>query len=149
MGNFAFFSTELGPMLGSFDEYDELEELVILDRDPIATGSYNDHAGSVVRGSVISTLGGVVIQDFGVNVQDQRISFSDEAALTETTKEALRALYEISSGTYYFTDGYDCWLVQFSRPNGFVYRRNLISSHYGVARFDYEINLVVKAHEDV
>jgi hypothetical protein len=148
MPKFVFFSTELGPALDP-DEYDDYEAMVRLDRDPIATGNYDDHAGTTMRGSVIPTLGGVVIQDFGYQIQDQRISLSDEAALTIETVNALRAIYEISSGEYYFTDGYDCWLVQFSRPNGFVYRRNLISSFYEVARFDYEINLVVKDHENV
>jgi hypothetical protein len=102
-----------------------------------------------MRGSVIPTLGGVVVQDFGVQIQDQRITFSDEAALSEITKEALKTLYEVSSGEYYFTDGYDCWLVQFARPNGFIYRRNLVSSFHNVARFDYTINLIVKDHENV
>jgi hypothetical protein len=149
MPKFAIFSTELGPSIDPYDEYDHYAQIVRFDRDPIATGSYDDHAGSTVRGSVITTLGGVVIQDFGINIQDQRISFSDEAALTETTKEALRTLYETSSGIYYFTDGYDCWEVQFARPNGFTYKRNLISSFFEVARFDYTVNLIVKEHENV
>ena len=130
MGKFTFFSTELGPMLGPFDEYDEydeLENLFIFENDPIAKGTYNPHAGTTVRGSVIPTLGGVVVQDFGPEIMDQRISFSDEAALSKSAIDDLIALYELTSKELYFTDGYDCWLVQFSRPNGFVYHRNLIS----------------------
>ena len=149
MPKFVIFSTELGPALDPYDEYDDYASIVRFDRDPIVTGSYDDHAGSIMRGSVIPTLGGVVVQDFGVQIQDQRITFSDEAALSEITKEALKTLYEVSSGEYYFTDGYDCWLVQFARPNGFIYRRNLVTSFHNVARFDYTINLIVKDHENV
>lgn len=149
MAKFAFFSIESGPMLDPYDKYADFVDYFGFTSDPIGKGSYDPHAGTTVRGSVISTLGGVVVQDFGPMIMDQRITFSDEAALTKEDVDALIALYETSSGEYYFTDGYDCWLVQFSRPNGFIYRRNLISSHYGVARFDYEINLVVKDHENV
>jgi len=149
MPKFAIFSIELGPSLDPKSLPIEPTSTVVFDRDPIITGSYDPHAGSTVRGSVIPTLGGVVIQDFGPQIQDQRISFSDEAAVCLATITALTALYELSSTELYFTDGYDCWLVQFSRPDGFVYRRNLISSHFNVARFDYEINLVVKDHENV
>jgi hypothetical protein len=146
VAKFAIFSTELGPTLDpSEDEYDSLEHLFIFRSDPIGKGSYDPHAGSTVRGSVIPTLGGVKVQDFGPQIQDQRLSFSDEAALTEADKNALVVLYELSSKELYFTDGYDCWLVQFARPDGFVYRRNLITSHNNIARFDYEIKLVVKA----
>jgi len=150
MPKFVLFSTENGPSLNPLDdEYDGYNFIVRLDKDPIGTGSYDPHAGSTCRGSVIATLGGVVVQDFGPQIQDQRITFSDEAALTENTLDYLIELYELSSTELYFTDGYDCWLVQFARPNGFVYRRNLITSFYEVARFDYEITLVVKEHEDV
>jgi len=148
MAKFAIFSTELGPAIDP-DEYDNYTYCVHLDRDPIATGSYDPHAGSTVRGSVIPTLGGVVVQDFGPQIQDQRITFSDEACLSQGTITSLITLYELASTELYFTDGYDCWLVQFARPNGFVYRRNLITSFYNVAKYDYEITLVVKAHENV
>lgn len=146
---FAIFSTELGPMLDPRDEYDALVSLVFLDRDPIATGSYNPYAGSEMRGTVIPTLGGVVVQDFGRQIQDQRISISDEAAISLATRTALITLYEISSGVYYFTDGYECWEVQFVRPNGLITRRNLMTSFFNRPMFDYEINLVVKDKENV
>jgi len=146
---FVIFSIELGPTINPQGLETPLEDMVVLDRDPIATGKYDPYAGSVMRGSVIPTLGGVVIQDFGSQIMDQRIIFSDEAALSKETIDDLIALEAITSGQYYFTDGYDCWLVQFSRPIGFVHRRNLISSYFGVARFDYEITLVVMDHENV
>jgi hypothetical protein len=140
---------ELGPSANPRAMSPAPASLVFFDRDPIATGSYEPSAGTTVRGSVIPTLGGVVIQDFGVNVQDQRINISDEAAFTKATVDALTALYIVSSGRYYFTDGYSCWEVQFARPDGFMYRRNLLTSFYNTARFDYEIKLVVKDTENV
>jgi hypothetical protein len=136
-------------MLDPSDEYDQLVHLFIFSSDPIGKGTYDPSAGSTVRGSVIPTLGGVVVQDFGPQIMDQRISFSDEAAIDTEDKEALTVLHDLSSLELYFTDGYDCWKVQFSRPNGFVYKRNLISSHFSMARFDYAINLVVLDHENV
>ncbi len=145
---FAFFSTENGPSLAP-DEYDGYASLVVLDRDPIYTGEYNPHAGTTVRGSVIPTLGGVFIQDFGPMGQDQRITISDEAAISEDTVASLINLYEAVSASYYFTDGFDCFLVQFSRPDGFIYKRNMVSSFYGVARFDYVITLVVMGTTNV
>jgi len=149
MPKFVIFSTELGPDIDPYDEYDDYEYIVRLDRDPIITGSYDPHAGSAYRGSVIPTLGGVVVQDFGPQIQDQRITFSDEACLTQNTIMSLIELYELSSTELYFTDGYDCWKVQFARPGGFAYHRNLVTSHYNMAMYDYEITLVVKAKENV
>lgn len=148
-GKFAIFSTELGPMLDPANNATPPASLVVFDKDPTVTGDYDHFAGSVMRGSVIPTLGGVVIQDFGEQIMDQRITFSDEAAISKNTVDAIVALEVITSGEYYFTDGYDCWKVQFARPLGFIYRRNLVSSFFNVARFDYEINLVVKDHENV
>lgn len=146
---FVIFSIELGPMLNPQASFTPLTDMVVFDRDPIATGKYDPYAGSTTRGAVIPTLGGVVIQDFGPQIMDQRIIFSDEAAISKTTVDALVLLEAVSSGEYYFTDGYDCFKVQFARPLGFAYRRNLISSFFDVARFDYEVTLVVKDHENV
>ena len=106
MPKFAIFSTELGPMIDPIDEYDTLVDYVLFDSDPIATGSYDPNAGSTVRGSVIPTLGGTVVQDFGPQIKDQRIEISDEAILSKETIDAIQAMYETASGQYYFTDGY-------------------------------------------
>ena len=143
MAKFVIFSIELGASVDPWDEYDDYAEIVRFDRDPMVTGKYDPHAGTAFRGSVIPTLGGVVIQDFGSQIKDQRISISDEAALSADTITTIKSMYEAVDTQYYFTDGYDCYLVQFSRPNGFVYRRNLVSSFYEVPRFDYEITFVV------
>lgn len=149
MAKFAIFSTELGPSLNPAGLSPGPASLVVFDRDPMPDGNYDPYAGSTVRGSVIPTIGGVVIQDFGYQIKDQRIAISDSAAFSQTTVDALDLLYRVSSGEYYFTDGYECWKVQFSRPDGFIYRRHLVSSYWNVARFDYEINLVVKDIENV
>lgn len=149
MSKFAIFTTELGPSLDPVNMDTQPETIVVFDRDPIATGEYDPQAGSIMRGSVIPTLGGVVIQDFGAQIMDQRIRISDDAAMSESIVESLYSLYILAAAVYYFTDGYDCFLVQFARPNGFIYRRNLISSFYNIPMFDYEINLVVKAIENV
>jgi hypothetical protein len=146
---FVIFSTELGPMLDPQSSVTALASMVVFDKDPIETGEYKPFSGSIMRGSVIPTLGGVVVQDFGSQIMDQRIVFSDKTALSKTIVDSLIALDAVSGGVYYFTDGYDCWEVQFARPNGFVYQRDLISSFYNVAKFDYEVNLVVKDHENV
>jgi len=140
---FIIFSTERGASIVPKTLSPAPASLVIFSRDPIATGSYDPHAGTTSRGTVVSTLGGTVIQDFGSNMQDQRIAIKDEAAFTQTIVTNILSLYNVASTEYYFTDGYDCFKVQFARPNGFSHRRNLISSFYGVARFDYEINFVV------
>lgn len=140
---FVIFSTEKGASLDPWDEYDEYVSIVKFDRDPMITGKYDAFAGTTFRGSVIPTLGGVVVQDFGTQIKDQRINISDEGALSLITVTAIKALHDASDTEYYFTDGYDCYKVQFSRPNGFVYRRNLVPAFYGIARFDYEINFVV------
>ena len=149
MGKFAIFSTELGPMLDVTDEYDSLVHCFIFGTDPIGKGNYDPHVGTTKRGSIIATLGGVIVQDFGDQIQDQRITFTDDSALTLADVTALQTIYSLASTELYFTDGYDCWKVQFALPNGFRYKRNLITSYHGVARFDYEINLVVKDHENV
>jgi hypothetical protein len=149
MAKFAIFSTEMGPSLDPVNMSTPPEDVVVFDRDPIATGEYDPHVGTTTRGIVIPTLGGVVVQDFGEQIMDQRIRISDDAAMSKSIAESLYALYIVASTEYYFTDGYDCFLMQFARPNGFTYRRNLISSFYNVPMFDYEINLVVKAIENV
>jgi len=149
MSKFVIFSTELGPSLDPQSSTTPHVYQVVFDTDPIAKGNYDPYAGTTIRGSVIATLGGVVIQDFGSQIQDQRIRISDEAAMKESTVASLLSLYEMVSTEHYFTDGYDCWLVEFSRPDGFAYRRNLISSFYNAPMFDYAINLVVKDHENV
>ena len=148
MGKFVIFSTELGPMLSPQTAETKPTTYVVLNTDPIVNGKYEPNAGTVVRGSVIPTLGGVVVQDFGVFHEDERIEFTGDDALTSEVAEALQTLYEASSAEYYFSDGYDCWLVHFARPDGYWYKRNLGFSHFGVHRYSYGVKLVVLDKEN-
>lgn len=146
MAKFAIFSTERGISIDPASLSPAPATLIVFDRDPIATGNYDPHAGSLMRGSVIPVLDGVVIQNFGYNIEDQRINISDEAALTLTTINAIKTLYTGTPTTArYFTDGYDCYKVVFSLPDGFVYRRNLLTSWAGIARYDYELIFVLQS----
>jgi hypothetical protein len=143
MGNFAFYSTDINPTTDPANADPAPSVLVILDQDPIIPGSYDMAGGEVGRGSVITTLGGAVIQDFGVFDCDKRISFSDNDALDDDTVAALKVLHETVDGEYYFTDGNEVWKVRFARPNGFKYRKNLFWKEYDLDINSYEINLIV------
>ena len=144
---FRIYSTEITPTLDPDNAEPAPITNIALDQDP-HHGVYEQSTSSEDRGSVITTLGGVVIQDFGVNVKDEVISFSDEMALTQATITALNSAYEIIDGQWYFTDGYECWKVQFSRvPRGFESWRSLIFSENDFHTFSYSINLIVVSKE--
>ena len=120
---------------------------IAFDQDPLS-GEYAQATSGKDRGSTIRTLDGVVIQDLGVVIADEIISFSDKDALTQSTITALITAYETVDGEWYFTDGYNCWKVQFSRnPRGMVARRNMVASFYGITIFSYEITLLVLSKE--
>jgi len=116
--------------------------LITLDQDPLF-GSYDPEAGTMGRGSQNQTLGGVVVQDFGVCLQDQRIKITEDNALSQATVDALRTVSATIDGEYYFTDGYDIWRVAFLRPGGFRAWRNMLYAANGVTIYSYEINFVV------
>lgn len=145
MGKFAIFSTEKGQSIAPASLPVLPTTLIVFDRDPIVEGKYDPHAGTLMRGSVIPVLDGVVIQSFGYNIEDQRIAISDEAALSLTTINLLKTAYLTPTTARYFTDGYDCYKFVFSLPDGFLYRRNLVTSWAGVARYDYELSLVLQS----
>lgn len=143
MAKFAFYSTDINPTTDPANAVPAPATLVVLDQDPVISGQYDMAGGDVGRGSVIRTLGGNVIQDFGVVDGDRRIFFSDNDALDQDTVNALKALHETVDGEYYFTDGYEVWKVRFARPNGFKYRKNLFWAAEGLNIYSYEINLIV------
>jgi len=121
--------------------------LIVFDQDP-HYGTYEPASADSDRGSIIQTLGGAVIQDLGVNVADEVISFSDTDALTQTTVTALQSAYIIVDEEWYFTDGYECWKVRFSRnPRGYDSWRNLIFSEHAFYTFSYVIRLLVLSKE--
>uniref|UniRef100_A0A6M3J6N5 Uncharacterized protein n=1 Tax=viral metagenome TaxID=1070528 RepID=A0A6M3J6N5_9ZZZZ len=139
MAKFSFYSTDIDPTNDPVNASPSPSILVTLNRDPL-TGTYDPQAGDSHRGSVIPTLGGVIIQEYTANIKDQRIKISDTDALTQENINTLRTV--AASGEWYFTDGYDIWKVQFSKPRGFVYRRNILIAHSGKTIYDYEIELV-------
>ena len=146
MPDFAFYSTDIDPTTDPANADPAPSTLVVLDQPPLF-GEYDPGGGEMGRGSVHLTLGGQVIQDFGVFEEDQRISFSDSDALSSATVAALKALHEAIDGEYYFTDGYNVWKIRFARPGGFRSRRNLFWAHHGTNIFSYEINLIVVSKE--
>lgn len=120
---------------------------IVFDDDPIL-GKYEQANAGDDRGSIVPTFGGAVIQDFGIKEADETISFEANDALVQTTVDSLQTAYETIDEQWYFTDGYNCWLVQFSRnPRGFRSWRNLISSFHGYHVFSYTINLLVISKE--
>ena len=146
MPDFAFYSTEIDPTTNPAEADPASETLVVLDQVPIlGDAQYDLMAGEIGRGGVIQTLGGVVVQDFGVVNGDQRISFSDTDALGPATVADLKIIHETVDGEYYFTDGFNIWIVRFARPGGFIYRRNLFWAQHGQEIYSYEINLIVVA----
>lgn len=150
--DFAFYSTEIDPTVDPANADPAPATLVVLDQPPIF-GNFNSQGGEIGRGTVISTLGGNIIQDFGVVVTDERISFSESDALTESTITGLKAIHVVVDGEYYFTDGFRVWKVRFARPGGFLYRLNLLMKQYADEpgypgdRYSYEINLIVISKE--
>ncbi|CCK81196.1 hypothetical protein [Desulfobacula toluolica] len=146
-GKFRIYSTDISATLNPDSSSPVPATLIIFDQDPVFS-EYNPAGSAQDRGSVIRTLGGVVIQDFGVSVQDGLISFSDTAALNQATVTALQSAYETIDGQWYFTDGYECWKVQFSRnPKGFRAWRNILYAYNNYTIFSYEINLIVISKE--
>ena len=147
MSKFRLYSTEIVATLDPDSADPAPATLIAFDQDPLHA-EYNPVGSTQDRGSVIRTLGGVVIQDFGVVESDGIISFSDETALSSSTISALQAAYETVDGQWYFTDGYECWKVQFSRnPKGFKSWRNLLFSYHGNHMFSYEIQFLVVSKE--
>jgi len=144
---FRIFSTEIAATLDPDNAGPAPATNIVFDQDP-HHGVYEQISSANDRGSVIQTLGGSIIQDFGTNIQDKIISFSDTDALQQATITDLIAAYAIVDEEWYFTDGYGCWTVQFSRsPSGFVYFRNLLFSEQDLHVFSYSINLLVRSQE--
>jgi hypothetical protein len=148
MPDFAFYSTDIDPTIDPANADPAPATLVVLDQPPIlGDGIYDFQAGEIGRGSVIQTLGGAVIQDFGVFEEDGRISFSESDALSGSVVADLKTIHEVVNGEYYFTDGFNVWKVRFARPGGFIYRRNLFWAQYSQEIYSYEINLIVVSQE--
>jgi len=142
--NFAFYSTDITATVTPATASPAPATLVVLDQPAIlGDASFDEMSGEIGRGSVIQTLGGNVIQDFGVVASDGHIVFSDTDALSASIVAAIKVIYETVDGQYYFTDGFSVWLVRFARPNGFVYRKNLFWAQHGTVIYSYSIDLII------
>lgn len=140
---FRIYSTDIVATLNPDEAAPLPATNIVFTQDP-THGEYNEAQADSDRGSVIQTLGGVVIQDFGVNVQDEIISFSDTEALTQDVVTELQSAYEQIDTEWYFTDGRSCWKVQFSRnPRGFQKFKNLLFTKHDFIRYSYSIILLV------
>ena len=121
--------------------------LIAFDEDP-DNGNYTPVSNTADRGSVWKTLGGNVIQDFGIIESDGLISFSGTDSLSSAIVTALQTAYAVIDGQWYFTDGFECWKIQFSRqPAGFQFWRNILYAQHGRDYFSYIINLLVLSKE--
>lgn len=144
---FRIYSTEVIPTLAPDDATPPPAINIIFDQDPFY-GTYETATSTSDRGSIIKTLGGAIIQDFGVKVEDEIISFSDTDALLQATITDLKTAYAAVDTQWYFTDGYECWKVQFSRtPRGFESWRNLLFSEHDLHTFSYSVKLLVLSKE--
>jgi hypothetical protein len=144
---FRIYSTDVSATLTPDTLTPAPTTLITFDQDPLFS-SYDPDAGGQDRGTVIRTLGGVVIQDFGTVAGDGVITISDIDALSASTVSALKTAYDILDGQFYFTDGYGCYKVQFSRnPKGLKTFRNILVAINGVHLFSYEIRLLVVNRE--
>jgi len=143
LAKFAFFSTDIAATLDPKTAVPAPAILICLDRDPVHSGGYEPNAGSDGRGSVIPTLGGAVVQDFGFFDEDLAIKLSDTDAMSQARRDALWTISRVVDGRYYFTDGYECFEVAFLRPGGFRAWKNLYWAERGVMVFSYEIKLSV------
>ena len=121
--------------------------LIVFDQDP-DSGNYNPVSNASDRGSTWQTLGGNVRQDFGVVESDEIITFSDSVSLSAAVNTQLTNAYETIDGEWFFTDGYNCWKVRFSRdPKGFKAWRDIFYAYKGKTYFSYEITLLVLSKE--
>lgn len=139
---FSIFSTEATPTTTPETLVPAPATLITFDQAPLF-GTYEPEAGTMGRGAQIQTLGGVVVQDFGVCLQDQRIKIAEDNALSQATVDALRSASATAGGEYFFTDGYEVWKVAFLRPGGFRAWRNMLYAANGVTVYSYEISLII------
>ena len=141
---FALYSTDISPTTNPGGASPSPASLAVFDQDPIF-GEYDTLAGSIGRGSVQQTFGGVVVQDFGVVAGDGRIRIAERDAMSQAVADSIRAMHGIPNGQFYFTDGVGVWRVQFARPDGFKAWRNLLWAAKGHTVYSYEINLILVA----
>lgn len=145
--NFRIYSTDITPTVDPDSAIPAPATLIAFGEDPDAA-DYSPSSSNPDRGSVWDTFGGKVYQDFGVLDVDETITFSGSVVLTQAVVTALKSAYETLDTEWYFTDGYNCWKVRFSRdPKGFRYWRDIFFAAKGKTYFSYEIQLLVVSEE--
>lgn len=83
-------------------------------QDPFVYGEYNPYYQWERRGSVLSCLYQVQVQDFGFDMQDRKILIRDPSkALKQTHVDALWAKCQQKDAEWYFTDGVHVFKVRF------------------------------------
>lgn len=139
---FVIFSIEMGESIDPVVDFAASPPgyIVVFDKDPAPDGTYN--ISRPRRGSVIPTLDGFVIQNFITSFKDYRIEIADEAAFSQATVTYLDSLWDMED-TFFFTDGIQCWTVNFARPDGLSYMHNVAASLFGRNVYDYNMKLVV------
>jgi len=136
---FVIYTTDANPITVP----ESASSMVKLD-DPPWAGDYDNFGDATGRGSVHRTLGGVVVQDFGVLDSDRTIKIAGTDALRTSTVTLIDTMYRLKDAVYIFTDGYEFYRVRFSRnPAGFRYWRNLKFAEKARSYYSYEINLIV------
>lgn len=144
---FRIYSTEIDPTLDPDNAVPLPTTLIDFEEDP-DTLNYDPTGTSNDRGSVWDTLGGKVYQDFGVKEVDDTISFSNSDSVSPAIVASLKTAYETIDGEWYFTDGYNCWKVRFSRsPMGYRSWLNTFYAYKGRMYYSYEIQLLVLSKE--
>lgn len=147
ISRFRLYSTEISATVNPDSASPQPGTLIVFDQDPFY-GNYNPDGAGQDRGSIIRTLGGTIIQDFGVVASDGIITLSDTNALSTSTVTSLRSAYQTIDAQFYFTDGYECWKVQFSRnPKGLKTFRNIHAAYHNITLFSYEITFLVISKE--
>jgi hypothetical protein len=81
------------------------------------------------RGVAVPTFGGVLVQDYGMHIEDRKIRVAGEE-MTEAIREALQTKFETLDQDWNFTDGLEVFRVRFRRnPRGFM--AQLQGARYG------------------
>ncbi|MDY0274802.1 MAG: hypothetical protein RBR42_05090 [Desulfomicrobium sp.] len=137
---FRLYSTEQGPSTTP-DVLDPAPGILIkFDHDPVHSEGLR-LTPPERRGRATKTLSGVHHQDFGVIEGDGTLSINGNAEegewLTQETVDALKTANVAPPDTlYFFTDGYEVWLVRFQSAN---FWKNQLWATHGLAHYSYEL----------
>ena len=119
-------------------------------QDPVG-GQYDSRYEWERRGSIHMCLSGVIVQDFGYDMQDRKILISDEYAMRQAQVDALWAKCVQRNREWYFTDGVHVFKVVFWRftydPHGSFWFQGLQHNQPPDNKwiwYSYEMTLLVR-----